>query len=212
MHGLYPIVDIDTLAACGISAADFTREVLTVRPALLQLRAKSATSRELLALARLLKGPCAEANTLLFLNDRVDLAMVAQCDGVHVGQQDLPVGEVRRVAPNLQVGVSTHDLDQLETALAEAPDYVALGPVYATTSKLHPDPVVGLELLAVAADRARSRSCPLVAIGGIDVDRATAIAEVGAVGAVIGGLLPEEGLAGVARRAAQLHRLLGGRE
>ena len=210
MHGLYPIVDADTLAARGISPAEFTRQVLTAHPALLQLRAKRANSREMLELARALKRPCAEARTLLILNDRVDLAIVAGCDGVHVGQEDLSVRDVRRVAPSLLVGVSTHDLDQLDAALADRPDYVAFGPVFPTTSKLRPDPVVGIEVLAAAVDQARSRGCPLVAIGGIDLDRAAAVGALGAVGAVIGALVPEEGLVGVARRAARLQQRLGG--
>jgi len=211
MHGLYPIVDTDSLAARGISPVDFTRQVLSARPALLQLRAKQASSREVLTLARSLMECCAETGTHLFLNDRADLAVIAGCDGVHVGQQDLSVSDVRRIAPGLRVGVSTHDLEQLEAALEDAPDYVAFGPVFATASKLRPEPVVGLELLAVAADRALAVGCPLVAIGGIDLDRAVAIGKLGVVGAVIGALLPPEGLSGVARRAGDLTLCLGGR-
>jgi thiamine-phosphate pyrophosphorylase len=128
---------------------------------------------------------------LLFANDRPDLALLAGCDGVHVGQVDLPLAHVRRLAPGLRVGVSTHDLSQLGAALAERPDYVAFGPVFSTGSKLDPDPVVGLEGLAEAARRARNAGVPIVAIGGITLERAPAIGVLGALAAVIGDLVPD---------------------
>ncbi len=212
MHGLYPIVDVDTLEARGISVVDFAERVLTIRPACLQLRAKQATSRDFLALARRLRPSCRASETRLFLNDRVDLAVIAGADGVHVGQHDIPVAEVRKMAPSLRVGVSTHDLEQLRVELGAAPDYAAFGPVFTTTSKLRPDPVVGLERLAKAAELAHAGRCPLVAIGGIDADRAPEIARLGVMGAVIGALVPPEGLPGVSERARALHLALGGAE
>jgi thiamine-phosphate pyrophosphorylase len=211
MRGLYPIVDVDTLVQHGICVEDFANRVLTARPSLLQLRAKHASSRETLNLVRFLKPACEATGTLLFLNDRVDLALVGECDGVHVGQEDLCIGDVHRIAPALKVGVSTHTLEQLDSALQNAPDYVAFGPVFPTVSKVRPDPVVGLELLEVASRKARARGRPIVAIGGIDEERATAVGRLGALGAVIGALVPASGLAGVADRAALLHARLGGR-
>lgn len=209
MRGLYPIIDLDTLQRTGFSATDFADQVLLTRPPLLQLRAKSSPARETLALLRALLPRCRRAGTLLFANDRPDLAVLAGVDGVHVGQDDLPVAQVRQLAPNLRVGVSTHDPGQLDAALADAPDYVAYGPVFATASKKNPDPVVGLAGLAHAAARARERGTPLVAIGGIDLERAPAVAAHGALGAIIGALVGPT-LDDVARRARALHAALGG--
>jgi thiamine-phosphate pyrophosphorylase len=111
----------------------------------------------------------------------------------------------------LKLGISTHNLRQLELALDERPDYVAFGPVFTTHSKARPDPVVGTMGLASAAAAAAARGCRLVAIGGITLDNASDVAACGATGAVIGGLLPPDGdLDGVEERALSLHRALGG--
>jgi thiamine-phosphate pyrophosphorylase len=192
-RGLYPIVDVAAVRARGFDVEDFALKVLAVRPPLLQLRAKELGARETLELARMLARHCRAAGTLFYVNDRADLALLAGADGVHVGQSDLSAADVRRFAPSLKVGVSTHDAAQLESALAERPDYVAFGPVFPTASKANPDPVVGLDGLARAAERARAEGIPLVAIGGIDRERTAAIAGFGVLAAVIGALLPREG-------------------
>lgn len=210
--GLYPIVDLDSLAKRGVPPVEFAQQVLTARPALLQLRAKSMGARETLALLRRLQPLCAAAGTLLFANDRPDLALIAGAPGVHVGQDDLPVAEVRRFAPSLLVGVSTHNRAQFENALRDRPAYVALGPIFATSSKHNPDPVVGLAELAHAAERARAANVPLVAIGGIDRERAPQIADLGVIAAVIGALLPDadaDADADVSARAQSLQALFG---
>lgn len=143
----------------------------------------------------------------LFANDRPDLALLAECDGVHVGQDDVPLSEVRRFAPQLSVGVSTHDPDQLARALEQRPDYVAYGPVYSTRSKAQPDPVVGIAGLAEAARAARARGIPLVAIGGIDCERIAEVAEHADAAAVISALLTTR----VSDRVRQLARAFGER-
>lgn len=191
MRGLYPIVDLDSLARQGVPPLELAAAVLTARPPLLQLRAKHQTPRETLALLRQLKPLCARAGTLLFANDRPDLALLAEADGVHVGQDDLPLAEVRALPGKLRVGVSTHDLDQLERALAERPDYVAFGPIFATSSKVGADPALGLELLARAAERARASGIPLVVIGGLTLDVAPTLRASGVVAAVISDLLAQ---------------------
>jgi thiamine-phosphate pyrophosphorylase len=188
--GLYPIVDVGTLERRGIGILDFALRVIEKRPPLLQLRAKQTDARETLALLRALRGPTRAAGVALFANDRPDLALLAECDGVHVGQTDLGIEDVRRVAPGLAVGVSTHDADQLALALAARPDYVAFGPVFATRSKAVPDPVVGLDGLSRAAESARRAGVALVAIGGIDADTVRQVGSLGAMAAVIGALLP----------------------
>lgn len=188
MTGLYPIVDLDALARAGHSPLAFAERMLLARPSLLQLRAKHASARDTLSLLDALRPLCRRAGTLLFANDRADLALLAGADGVHVGQDDLPLEAVRRFAPSLKVGVSTHDLAQLERALSERPDYVAFGPVFETQSKLRPDAVVGLSGLSGAAARANAAGIPLVAIGGITLSHAPALAQLGALAAVIGAL------------------------
>jgi thiamine-phosphate pyrophosphorylase len=193
MRGLYPIVDVDSLSSLKLPVLDFARRVLDARPKLLQLRAKHATARETLELLRALRTLCTARGVALYANDRPDLAVIAGCDGVHVGQDDLLVAEVRRVAPGLRVGVSTHDRQQLAQALEAAPDYVAYGPVFSTQSKQQPDPLVGLEGLRHAARLARDANVPLVAIGGIDLERATSVADLDVGAAVIGALLPDDG-------------------
>jgi thiamine-phosphate pyrophosphorylase len=211
VRGLYPIVDVESLERRSISVLDYTRALLAARPRLLQLRAKKSSARETLAVLRALRPVCHDADCWLFANDRPDLAVLAGCDGIHVGQTDLSVSEVRAIAPGLKVGVSTHDLVQLENALAACPDYVAFGPVFGTKSKENPDQVVGLDGLAQASSRARRAAIPLVAIGGITLERAESIRAHHAIGAVIAALLPEgSDLSEVSRRARFLTRALGG--
>lgn len=204
-RGLYALVDVSSLSRQGLDPVDFTRAVLDARPSAVQLRAKGLGARDTLALLRRLAPLCRAAGVLFFANDRPDLALLAGCDGFHVGQEDLPLAEARRVAPGLLAGVSTHSEEQVRAALADEPSYLAVGPIFPTHSKENPDPVVGLGLLSYATSRAR---CPVVAIGGISLDRAADVARAGALGAVIGALLPDEGsdLSAVTERTKALHR------
>ena len=205
VRGLYAIIDTDFLGDRGVGVVEFAERVLSARVPILQLRAKKTAPTETLALLRRLREPCSKNGTLLFANDRPDLAVMAGCDGVHVGQDDLEVCDVRRFAPELLVGVSTHDEDQLDAALALNVDYVAFGPVFATRNKEQPDPTVGLDGLEHAARAARARACPLVAIGGIDLDNAGSVAAHADLGAVISALWPDnDGLDGVTARARAL--------
>lgn len=213
MRGLYAIVDLGTLAARRIDPVAFADAVLRVRPAALQLRAKHAPARESLALLRELAPMCHGAGVPLVANDRPDLALFAGCDMVHVGQTDMPIERVRRIAPRLGVGVSTHTPEQLEAALAARPAYVAYGPVFATTTKADPDPVVGVEGLAAAAARAAEAGVPLVAIGGITRERARSLAGLADAVAVVSDLVPAlsgaDALLEVTARARAFQQLLG---
>ncbi len=207
-RGLYAIVDLTSLERRGLDPVRFAQAVLDGGPALLQLRAKGLGARETLALLRRIVPLCRRAGVLCFANDRPDLAALSGCDGFHVGQEDLPLPEARKVAPGLLVGVSTHDPGQVEEALRWGPSYLAVGPVFPTVSKENPDPVVGLDLVHLAVARA---SCPVVAIGGIDLPRAPQIAAAGALGAVIGALLPDgEDMAQVTTRTRSLACALQG--
>lgn len=210
MRGLYAIVDVSTLARHGVHPVPFAEAVLSAAPAALQVRAKDLAARPFLELLRELAPRCRRAGVPLVANDRADLAALGGCDMVHVGQDDLPVALVRRIAPRVAVGVSTHDASQLAEALASAPDYVAYGPVFTTHSKDNASPVVGLAGLAAAASMAAAVGVPLVAIGGIDVARARLVAEHAQAGAVISALFGEDprDLDGVARSARALQAAL----
>src|SRR5262249_8792649 len=129
------------------------------------------------------------AGAKLIINDRVDVALTAEADGVHLGQDDLSVEEARELLEEGKIiGLSTHSLEQFQAGLQTSADYLAVGPIYATTTKENPDPVVGLELITAAkaiTDR------PIVAIGGITVERAPEVIAAGADSvAVISALYP----------------------
>jgi thiamine-phosphate pyrophosphorylase len=209
VKGLYAIVDLDFLSQHRLDPLDFVDAVLRARPGALQLRAKSAGARDTLALLRAMQARATPLGVPLFANDRPDLALLAGC-GVHLGQDDLSAAEARTLGPALAIGVSTHGLEQLEQALRERPAYVALGPIFQTSSKHDPDPVVGLDVLAEAARRCRKAGIPLVAIGGLSLERAAAVAASAELGASISALLPTEGLSGVSSTARALHAALGG--
>jgi thiamine-phosphate pyrophosphorylase len=154
---------------------------------------------------------CRQLGIPLVANDRADLAALAGCVAVHIGQDDLPYELVHRIAPQLAVGISTHNLEQLRKAVAVRPRYVAYGPVFETASKVNADPVVGLEGLREASVIAREAGVPLVAIGGITLARIRELVECVDVCAVIGDLyLPGATLADVTERARMLHAALGG--
>lgn len=154
----------------------------------LQYRNKSAPARQYLESSRKLAELLLPRGVTFFVNDRPDVASLAGATGVHVGQDDLDVEQARQVVRRDKlVGVSTHNLEQFERAAASSADYIALGPVFSTSSKANPDPVVGLDLLRKA--RALTDK-PVVAIGGISLERAAAVIEAGADSvAVISGVL-----------------------
>lgn len=202
MNGLYAIVDTTMLSARGQDPLAYARAVLAARPAALQLRAKEMPAREILRLLRALGPMCRQAGVPLVANDRADLAALGGCDIVHIGQDDLPYELVHRICPQLQVGVSTHNLEQLERALGYHPRYVAFGPIFETTTKLHSDPVVGIEGLRMASELTRAACVPLVAIGGITLARAPEVAVYARASAVISDLYPPgASLADVTARA-----------
>lgn len=160
----------------------------------LQLREKSLPDAELLARARVLREMTSRHDALLIVNDRPDIARLAGADGVHLGQDDLPVDEARRIVGSAAVvGVSTHSVAQLDAALEHRPDYVAIGPMFPTPTK--PGlPVAGLQLARYAASHAEA---PVVAIGGITIDHVAEVVGAGVwrvcvCSAVIGSPTPEE--------------------
>jgi thiamine-phosphate pyrophosphorylase len=170
---LYAIIDAALLKTSELSFAEMMAESGVE---LLQYRNKHATSRELFDVSRSISAKLSRLarpgayEPRFIVNDRADIALLVKAKGVHVGQQDLSVEEARTVVGrNGWVGVSTHSLAQLDAADKTSADYIAFGPIFPTTSKENPDPVVGLELLREARQHTRK---PLVAIGGITLERA----------------------------------------
>jgi len=152
--------------------------------AVVQLRAKRAIDREALAWCREIRRITRESGALFIVNDRFDLALAAEADGVHLGQDDLPPGRIPPEArENLLVGHSTHDAEQARRACREPIDYLAFGPVFGTTSKQSAYDARGLEALGEIA--ALAGSLPLVAIGGIDLDRVADVIRAGAAAAAV---------------------------
>ncbi len=190
---LYPILDAEALARAGISLAVAASSLRDAGITLVQYRDKAAADNQVLAAMRLLRQTFPPGRSTLLLNDRVGLCAAAGADGVHLGQEDMPAREARELlGPRPILGLSTHNEAQLRRALAEgAADYVAIGPVFATTSKQNPDPVVGPEGVA----RARELTdLPLVAIGGIALERGRSVLDAGADAvALISALLPPPG-------------------
>jgi thiamine-phosphate pyrophosphorylase len=185
MPRLYVILDAGLIHG---TASEIARQLLDAGVRLLQYRAKNAAAREMLASAAKLAEMARNAGATFFLNDRPDVAYLSGADGVHVGQDDLCTEHARAVVgPDRWVGVSTHNREQFEQAAASSADYVAIGPIFATTSKANPDPVVGTDLIRRLRPLTRK---PIVAIGGIRLEHAAEVIEAGADAvAVIRGIL-----------------------
>jgi thiamine-phosphate pyrophosphorylase len=164
---LYPIVDVDACAARGVHPANLAIWLHRAGVTQLQLRAKSWNAERIRQWVREVQAVVPSDECRLFLNDHVELARSMACYGVHVGQSDSPVGQVRKAAPGLRVGLSTHSLEQVNTALEVRPDYIAIGPIFTTASKQNPEPSVGVACLEQAWVRCVAHGIPLVAIGGI---------------------------------------------
>jgi thiamine-phosphate pyrophosphorylase len=145
---------------------------------LIQYRNKTASSRQYFEISRQLAHVLGPRGVRLIVNDRPDVALLAGAGGVHVGQEDLGVEDARAVCgPDRWVGVSTHTLEQFAAADRTSADYVAFGPIFPTATKKNPDPVVGTELLRKARQMTKK---PLVAIGGITLERAAEVYRAGA--------------------------------
>lgn len=178
---LYCIVD-STFFPTTTELCSFAEALAAGGCTLLQYRNKSGQARVMLEQARELRrfsGAGAPAPPLRWImNDRADLCQAADFDGVHVGQNDLSPESVRKiVGPDRWLGVSTHNPEQLREADLTSADYLAIGPVFATSSKQRPDPVVGLEGVRRARELTRK---PLVAIGGITRANARSVIDAGA--------------------------------
>ncbi len=198
---LYAILD----ASCFADSAklfETAEQLVGAGVTIIQYRNKSDDPRRMLADARKLKA-CVGSRASLIMNDRADLCLAAEFDGVHVGQDDLSPDSARKiVGTDRWLGVSTHNPEQVIEANQTTADYIAIGPVFATVSKTNPDPVVGLEGVRHARQLTRK---PLVAIGGITRQNCRSVIEAGADSvAVISDLVRDP-----AKSAEDFLRILG---
>ena len=172
---LYVILDATLLT---IPETECARQLAEAGVRLLQYRHKSASSRELLESAKRLSTLLMPQGVTFIVNDRADVAWLAGASGVHVGQEDLGVEAARSlVGPERLVGVSTHSREQFDHAAATSADYIAVGPIFSTSTKENPDPVVGTEFVRQVRPQTDK---PIVAIGGITLERAAEVILAGA--------------------------------
>ena len=204
---LYPIIDVDLCRMRGLDPLGLAKKCLSGGARLLQVRRK-AQSGGSGAFLELVRGVIASASPLaaaIIVNDRADIAAMAGAAGVHVGQQDLPLAAVRAIAGDRAIlGISTHTLAQIDEALEGTADYVAVGPVFTTSTKETGYVPRGLDMVRYAAGRGK----PVVAIGGVTAENAPAVLAGGASSvAVISALLSD---ADPESRVRELLRSLGG--
>ena len=191
LSSLCAIVDVEAAARAGWRPTDLTRAYLNGGATFLQLRAKSLPGGQFLDIASAAVELAHAAGATLVVNDRADVARLANADGVHVGQDDLSPHQVRTlVGASALVGLSTHTVDQIDRALEQPVSYLAIGPVFGSVTKSTGFDRVGLVMVSEAARRAHARGLPLVAIGGITLSTARQVVDAGASSvAVIGDLL-----------------------
>lgn len=173
---LYPIAD--TLGRPELSFVDLAKKICAGGARLLQLRVKDLPAREFLSIAQEVRTICQQAGCWLIINDRADIALAVDADGVHVGQEDLPLEATRKVlGPGKIIGVSTHDPAQAVAAERGGADYLGFGPLFGTSTKATGYTVRGLDQLREIRALVH---LPIVAIGGITAERAPAALAAGA--------------------------------
>jgi len=195
-YDLYVITDEEI--GRGRSHAELARRAVAGGADVIQLRDKRLSGRDLFRAAVAIRGITADAGALFIVNDRLDVAFAAGADGVHLGENDLPVGEARRIAPpGFVIGASVSSVATAVRAAAEGADYVALSPTFATASKDDAGPGYGLTMLA---EIRAAVSLPLVAIGGITAANVAGVIAAGADGvAVISAVVGEDDVTAAAR-------------
>jgi thiamine-phosphate pyrophosphorylase len=188
---LYVVCDAELCASRGWDLVDYAAECIDAGAMLVQIRGKRLAGRELLTASAAIVRRAEAVRGTVIVNDRGDVARMAGAAGVHVGQDDLTPLQARAVVGHEAiVGLSTHTAEQLDAALRQPINYVAVGPVFATGTKATGYEALGLEAVRAAAAMAASRRLPLVCIGGVTLERARAVIEAGAQSvAVISDLL-----------------------
>jgi thiamine-phosphate pyrophosphorylase len=188
---LYVVCDAELCASRGWDLADYAAQCFDGGATLVQVRAKRLATRDLLNATEAILRRAETVRATVIVNDRGDIARMASAAGVHVGQDDLTPLQVRAVVgQDAIVGLSTHTAEQLDAALRQPINYVAVGPVFATGTKATGYEPIGVEAVRAAASMAASRRLPLVCIGGVTLKRAQSVIEAGAQSvAVISDLL-----------------------
>ncbi|MGH7167246.1 MAG: thiamine phosphate synthase [Nitrospiraceae bacterium] len=196
LKGLYVILDAQALR--GRSLVDALREAASGGSRLFQYRDKTSSALEMYRQALQLRRAAADAGAHFLINDRCDLALAVDADGVHLGQEDLPPPLARRVlGAGKIIGVSTHGAAQVREATESGADYLGFGPIFPTATKPHHEPVVGIEGLRQVRPLTR---LPIFAIGGVTVDTVEAVVGAGANGvAVVSAILDSPDIAGTVR-------------
>lgn len=186
LAGLYLVLDPSVRPDRPL--VDVLRKAAALGVRLFQYRDKLASMKAAYTQALALRQAATEVGACLIINDRCDLALAVNADGVHLGQDDLPIADARRLlGPDTLIGLSTHGPEQVREAVQLKPDYIGFGPIFSTATKTDHDPVVGLEGLRAARTLT---TLPMFAIGGITADRVDDIIAAGANGvAVISAIL-----------------------
>lgn len=196
----YPILDTCALANRRCSVIPAAKALIDAGARILQYRHKDAWKQAHFDEAKAVAKLCHEAGVLFVLNDRADFARLLGA-ALHVGQDDLPPAAARRIISDEVMGFSTHNREQLQRGNQEPVEYLSIGPIFATSSKDRPDPVIGVEALRSLRELTEK---PLVAIGGIGLANAREVIDAGASSvAVISGLTPEKCDAKALRRRAE---------
>lgn len=173
----------DTVLQSRFSHAELTKLGIAGGADTIQFRQKMGATREMIGMARKLKQLCAEAGVTFMVNDRVDVAIAADADGVHLGQDDFPIPLARELLGESRIiGGSAATLKEARKCLSEGADYIGFGPVYPTTSKADAGPVSGIELLKQVVEAV---PLPIIAIGGINADNTAEVMQAGAHGIAV---------------------------
>lgn len=183
---IYPLTDTDL---SQLSHPEQTKRLIAGGATFIQLREKTAAPDVFFAAAKETIAIARPAGAKIIINDRVDIALAVKADGVHLGQDDLPPAEARKLlGNNAIIGISTHNIEQVNEALRQPVDYIAFGPIFPTATKIDSDPVVGLNKLTEI--KRLTGGIQLVAIGGINADNYRDVLTAGAdsvamIGAIV---------------------------
>jgi thiamine-phosphate pyrophosphorylase len=173
----------DTVLQSRFSHLELAKMAIRGGADTIQFRQKVGATREMIEIVRQLKQLCMDSGVTLIVNDRVDVAIAAETDGVHLGQDDFPIPLARKLLGESRIiGGSAATLEEAQKCLAEGADYIGFGPVYPTTSKADADPITGIKLLKKAAE---AIPLPIIAVGGISVENAPEVMRAGAQGIAV---------------------------
>lgn len=200
-RGLYIITDESLNAGC--SHIYIAKKALLGGAKIIQLRDKQKSGGELFVIAQEIRSLCIQNNAMFIVNDRLDIALAAKANGVHLGQDDLPLIAARKLAPRpFIIGVSVGSVEEAVMAEKDGADYIGVGPIYPTGTKADAGPVVGPELIRIIK---KEVSIPIVAIGGINLSNAKDVIAAGADWiAVISAVICSPDIAAASRKFVDL--------